>query len=72
MDYNNEKTLPGIHCFIYKHLQNLNKTIDHIKYTKVIISTKSQFYKNNMGIIRFIYKANNQVLSSLKVIKILK
>ena len=41
INYNNIKKLPRIYRFIYKYLINLNKTLDRIKYTKVVIKLKS-------------------------------
>ena len=42
-----------------------------IKRARVSISTKSQFYKNSLNIIRFIYNLKGRELFIDKVIKII-
>ena len=38
--YNNKESLPRVHWFVYKHILNLNKTIDQIEYTRAYIRAK--------------------------------
>ena len=57
---------------MYKHILNLDKTIDQIKCIGAYIRAKSQFYYNRINIIRFIYKYNGRTPTTLKVIKILE
>ena len=71
-NYSNKEALPRIRQYIYKHILNLNKTIDQIKHTGVYIRAKSQFYYNGINIVRFIYRYNRQTPLTLKVIKIFK
>ena len=70
-NYNREEVLPSIQRFILEHIQNLNKTLERIKRARAFISAKSQFYKNGLNIIRFIYNLKGRELSTNKVIKII-
>ena len=45
--------------------------LERIKRARVSISTKSQFYKDSLNIIRFIYNLKGRELSIDKVIKII-
>jgi hypothetical protein len=70
-DYNKEEALPGIRRFILEHIQNLDKTLERIKRAKASISTKSQFYKDGLNIIGFIYNSKGREPSIDKVIRII-
>jgi hypothetical protein len=56
-DYNGELKLLGIRRFIYKHLQNLDRTLKRIEKARVVIRLKSQFYYNRMVIVSFVCKS---------------
>jgi len=43
IDYNNKESLPGIQRFVYKHIQNLDKTIECLERAGACIRAKSQF-----------------------------
>ncbi len=43
IDYNNKESLPGIQRFVYKHIQNLDKTIERLERARACIRAKSQF-----------------------------
>ena len=70
--YSNKKALLRVRRYIFKYIQNLNKTINQIKYIEVYIKTKLQFYYNRINIIKYIYKYNSRTFTTLKVIKILE
>ena len=71
-EYDNEESLPGIRRFVYKYIQNLDKTIDRIERARACIRPKSQFCQNRMNIIRFICGYNKRSPTSSKVIKVLE
>ena len=70
--YSNKKTLSKVRRYVFKYIQNLNKTIDQIKRVEAYIKAKLQFYYNRINIIKYIYKYNSRTFTTLKVIKILK
>ena len=70
-NYNREEALPSIHRYILEHIQNLDKTLEQIKRVGGLIRAKSQFYRNRLNIIRFVYNLKGRELSIDKVIKIL-
>jgi hypothetical protein len=45
--------------------------LERIKRTRAFISTKSQFYKNSLNVVKFIYNSKGKELSIDKVIKII-
>ncbi len=70
--YSNKEALLRVRRYIFKYIQNLDKTIDQIKRIRAYIRAKSQFYYNRINIVKFIYKYNSKTLITLKVIKILE
>ena len=70
--YSNKEALPRVRRYVFKHIQDLDKTIDQIKRVGPYIRAKLQFYYNRINIIRFIYKYNSRTPTTLKVIKILE
>ena len=70
-NYNKEEVLPSIHRYILEHIQNLDKTLEQIKRAGGLIRAKSQFYRNRLNIVRFVYNLKGRELSVDKVIKIL-
>ena len=72
IDYDNKESLPGIQRFVYKHIWNLDKTIECLERAGACIRTKSQFCQDGINVVRFICGYNRRSLASSKVIKILK
>ena len=70
-DYNREEALPSIQRYILEYIQNLDKTLEQIKRAGGLIRAKSQFYRNRLNIVRFVYNLKGRELSIDKVIKIL-
>ena len=62
------KVLPGVRQFVFKHLQNLDKTLDRIERTRACISArKSQFVFNRMIIVDFICGSRGRLLEVIDV-----
>src|SRR6266536_6522666 len=55
-DYDNKLKLLGIRRFVFKHLQNLDVTLDWIECTRAYIRPKSQFCYNRIEIVGFVYR----------------
>jgi hypothetical protein len=72
IDYDNKESLPRIQRFVYKHIQNLDKTIECLERAGACIGAKSQFCQDGMNVVGFICGYNRRSLASSKVIKILK
>jgi len=70
--YNNKETLPRIWRYVYKHILNLDKTMDQIERIGAYIGAKSQFCHNRMNIVGFICRYNGRTPTTSKVIKILE
>ena len=70
--YNDKETLPGIRRYVYKHILNLDKTIDRVERVEAYIKAKSQFCQNGINIVRFVYRYNRRTPTTSKVIKILE
>ena len=70
--YDNEETILGVRRYVFKHIQNLNKTMDRIKRVGAYIGAKSQFCHDSMNIIGFICGSNGRTPATLRVIKILE
>ena len=43
IDYYNKESLPRIQRFVYKHIQNLDKTIERLERAGACIRAKSQW-----------------------------
>ncbi len=70
-DYNGEEVLLGIRRYIFEYIQNLDKTLKRIKRVGGSIRAKSQFYRNGLNVVRFVYNLGGREPSTDKVIKIL-
>ena len=70
-NYNKEEALLSIYRYILEYIQNIDKTLERIKRVGGLIRAKSQFYRNRLNIIRFVYNLKGRELSVDKVIKIL-
>ena len=70
-NYGNEEALPGIRRFVYKHIQNLDRTLERIERAGISIGLKSQFLKQGMTIIGFSTGSFGRLPEVTKVIKIL-
>ena len=70
-DYNQKETLLKIRRFILKYIQNLDKTLERIERAGVIIGPKSQFCRDRINIVGFVYNSKGKEFSADKIIKIL-
>ena len=70
-NYNSKEALLGIRRYILEHIQNLNKILERIERAGASIRAKSQFCKDSLNIIRFIYNLKGRELLVDKVIKII-
>ncbi len=70
-NYNSKEVLLGIRRYIFEYIQNLNKTLKRIKRVGRSIKAKSQFYRNRLNVVRFVYNSGGREPSTDKVIKIL-
>ena len=73
INYNNEKILLKVHCYILKFIQNLNKVLVNVKCAEKCISDeKSQFIIKRLKIVDFICELDECFLKTVKVLKIVK
>ncbi len=70
-DYDSKEVLLRIRRYIFEYIQNLNKTLERIERVSRSIRAKSQFYRNRLNVIRFVYNLGDREPSIDKVIKIL-
>jgi hypothetical protein len=70
INYNREFKLLEIQRFIYKHILNLDQTIDRIERAKASIRPKSQFIYNGIDIVKYIYRAKKRSPQATKIYKI--
>jgi hypothetical protein len=71
VDYNGDEILPRVRRFMFKHLQNLDKTLERIERAGATISTKSQFCLDGINIVGFVYNSKGREPSAEKIVKIL-
>ncbi len=69
--YNNEEVAPGIRCYVFKHIRNLDKVLADLKRAGVTIArAKSQFCHTSIKIIEYICDADGNYPNTSKVLKI--
>ena len=73
INYNDEKILLEVCCYILKFIQNLDKVLVNMKCAERCVSNeKSQFIMKRLKIIDFICELNECSLKTVKVLKIVE